>query len=551
MKKFLLTVLLILALASPAGARVEGYPYLDNETLGMFNILRDALGSKVSEFDTRYWGDPGLEKSFGGMLGLTRYLVAGTAYATAAVAERSPAYRTPYAAALRRAVEKMLHYRSWKEWMNNYGNDPLAKDNLMFKGFLFYMMALYQRTAGDSRYDTPVTLQSNDGKIFTTSIKTLAEKLSVEANKAVDKGGAQHHGIACEPGQVFVICNTQHRVGYLIYDRLNGTSYSAANAAWVAWTRKNMVDPKTGLTYFMYRPEQPPGKQYNTSLSGLYNSLTIIYLDALDSSWAAALYPKYKAYFVAQDGDSPNGQGTAVAYDYPAKQSSITTYALNIATTGTSMILARTYGEEDLYKKLLASWERDFGKAAWEPDGTRFGYTFSPMIPLIFQNGIPLWARVTDTKYNVRANVTRTRPVGHFKNPHVTAVSDARAFVNQAVYDEKKKRLIITINGGKATTAAAIITVEKLDPSAYYAVERDGVVYEQWKRQGSKMLITTPPLSATEHSYAVFQATAPVPDPSDEASCASCSLDAAPGGGMMMLALALALLGRGLIRRRA
>ena len=77
MVKQLVTLLLISALASPADARVEGYPYLDNETLGMFNILRDALSGEVGKFDTRYWGDPGLEKNFGGMLGLTRYLVAG------------------------------------------------------------------------------------------------------------------------------------------------------------------------------------------------------------------------------------------------------------------------------------------------------------------------------------------------------------------------------------------------------------------------------------------------------------------------------------------
>ncbi len=548
MMKHLVTILLVAALASPAHARVKGYPYLDNESIGMFNILRDALAGKVHQFDTRYWGDLSLEKNFGGMLGLTRYLVAGAAYATAAVAEHTPAYRAPYVDALRRAMEKMLHYRSWQEWMNNYGKDPLAKDNLMFKGFLFYMMTLYQRAAGDSRYETPVTLRYTDGKTFTTSIKTLAEMLSKEAGKAVDGKGEHHHGIACEPGQVFVICNTQHRVGYLIYDRLNGTSYSAETAKWLAWIRKNMVDPKTGLTYFMYRPDKPAGQQYNTSLSGLYNSLTIVYLDALDSKWAATLYPLFKKHFVFEDGDSPNGQGTAVAFDYPAKQSSITTYALNIATTGTSMTLARLYGDDALYKKLLASWERDFGKADWEPDGTRFGYTFSPMIPLAFQNMVPLWARVTDKEYNPRANATRTRAAGHFKAPFVSGVSDSRAFVNQAIYDEKKGRLIVTVNGGKATTAAISITVGNLDASKYYAVERDGVAHDKWKRDGVKLVITTPPLSATEESYAVFQSTPPDPDPTSESSCSGCTLGPAPQGGALAALLLLAWAAR---RRRA
>ncbi len=549
--KHLVICICLAALPATAQARVEGYPYLDNETIGMFNILRDALAGDVQTFDTRYWGDATLEKQFGGMLGLTRYLVAGTSYAVAGVAEHTPAYRAPYVDALRRAMEKMLHYRSWQEWMNHYGKDPLAEGNLMFKGFLFYMMTLYQRASGDSRYETPVTLKYTDGQTFTTSVKVLADKLAKEATKAVDGAGQKHHGIACEPGQVFVICNTQHRVGYQIYDRLNGTKHAAETAQWLAWTKKNMVDAKTGLTYFMYRPGKPAGKQYNTSLSGLYNSLTILYLDALDPTWAASLYPAYKKYFVAADGDSPNGQGTAVAYDYPDKKSSLTAYALNIATTGTTMALARTFGDEALYKKLLVSWERDFGEAAWEPDGTRFGYTFSPIIPLVFQNSVPLLALVTDSKHNIRLNATNTRPAGHFSRPFVKAVSNAKAFINQAVYDEKKQTLLVTINGGKATTAQAVIRVANLDPAVSYLVQRDGKLFSQVVRTGASLAITTPPLSATEESYTVFPGTPPPPEVEDEAaSCAGCSLDPAPGGGALVLAL-LALLVLARRRRRA
>ena len=536
--------LLLLAPAGAAEARVQGYPYLDNETLGMFNILRDALDAPVQSFPSRYWGDPGLEQAFGGMLGLTRYLIAGTAYATAAVAERSPAYRAPYVAALRRAAEKMLHYRAWQDWMTHYGSDPLARDNLMFKGFLFYIMALYQRTAGDSRYETPVTLRYTDGKTFTTSIKVLADRLSHEASKAVDGQGQHHHGIACEPGQVFVICNTQHRVGYLVYDRLNKTSYSSATNQWLSWIRTHMVDPQSGMFYFMYRPDKPVGQQYNKSLSGLYNSITIIFIDALDEKWAATLYPRFKKHFVKVDGDSPHGSGTAVAYDYPTKQSSITTFALNAATTGVSMILARTMGDETLYKKLLATWERDFGKGAWEPDNSRFGYTFSSIVPLVFQNGVPLWARVTDTKYNVRNNALRTLPADRFSTPHITSVSNPKAFVNQAYYDSSKSRLIITINGGKATTAPATLQVARLDASKNYTVERNGEAHDQWVQQGGKLRFTTPPLSSTEESYTIFEAPstqgAGQSAADDQASC-SCAVRSPQGAWPILWGLLLLL----------
>src|SRR5690349_14583925 len=45
-----------------------------------------------------------------------RYQLAFGAYAVAALAQRTPAYRAPYTEALRGAIEKMLDVASWGYW---------------------------------------------------------------------------------------------------------------------------------------------------------------------------------------------------------------------------------------------------------------------------------------------------------------------------------------------------------------------------------------------------------------------------------------------------
>ncbi len=538
----LATAALLLLPPADAHARVEGYPHLDNETLGMFNMLRAGLSGPTDKFDILYWGDLSLEKTFGGMLGFTRYLAAASAHAIAAVAEHTPAYRAPYREAYLGAMARMLHHRSWDDWLKLYGDDPIADDNVMFKGYLFYMMANYQRLFGDRRYELPVTLVSKQGKTFSTDIKALAKLLAQEQAHEKSSQGEHHHNIPCEPGQVFVICNTQHRVGFEVYDRLYGTKHAATARTWLDWTRKRLVDPATGLFYYMYKPLKSADKQLVKTRSGIFNSISIAFLDALDHKWAmGTLYPKFKALHVLQDAASPHGVGTAIAVERPGAQSTdLVTFALNIATTEVAMIMARSQGEKALHAKLLAGLNKLLGQPAWEADGARYGYSFIRAVPLLFQNAPALWARATTAEYNLRKNTLRARPASFFSQPHVAAVGNDKAFVNQAIYDPARRELLVTVNGGRATTGPTTITVTGLESTRSYSVTRDGVAHADFTRQADRLVITTPPLSATEEAYRVAEA--PAPASALDEGCA-----VAPTGPAAPAALALLLIG---LRRR-
>jgi hypothetical protein len=124
-----------------------------------------------------------------------------------------------------------------------------------------------------------------------------------------------------------------------------------------------------------------------------------------------------------------------------------------------------------------------------------------------------------------------------FAQPYLASVSDPAAFVNQAFYDAAAKTLTITINGGKATTGAAGLTLANL-PAGRCIVTRNGQTFDAGSRSGDSWIVTTAPLSATEDTY-VIKVGVPYP-----------VLPTGNGCGCTEGGTALALLGLVLARRR-
>ncbi|MCG7860322.1 hypothetical protein MD537_25295, partial [Flavihumibacter sediminis] len=95
------------------------------------------------------------------------------------------------------------------------------------------------------------------------------------------------------------------------------------------WVKDNMLDPVYGLFYFMYRPEKAASKQFDPTMSGLYNAITIIFIDALAPNWAPELYQRFVKHFVKEGSESPHGAGTAVAFERLEPKGGIDELALN------------------------------------------------------------------------------------------------------------------------------------------------------------------------------------------------------------------------------
>ena len=497
--------------SAPLEAEVPGYPYLDNETIGLYRAIVQAVDGPVDEFEERYWGLELFETfaAGGGVMAPIRYVIAFSGYAVAQTAVYLPAYRTGHQQALDGFIQRMLQPAAWEDWIEVWGGtNPLGPDNIMFSGHLVYMMTQYKMLFGDAKYESPLALTVDGIGTFETDVHHLTEWLSEQAAGNLDNAENHYFGIACEPGHVFLPCNTPHRISQLIYDQLYETDYSQSNQQWLEWSRANMSHLGDGVLYDLYWPfgrrqltpdGQPP--ELEDRVSGIYNGWSIWFLFALDKEWAEELYPNFVDRFVVRGDQSPYPDGRTVVIDDTGGDGLVAT-AMDLLATGFGMSAARTLDDMELAEELTDSWERTFGRPQWNPAGTVFSHSNSPF-PLLVGDAYALLARTSSPELNIRTNALQYWRPDRFQEPFVESVSNPGTFVNQAFYDTDSEQLIITVNGGEATTEATDIIIANLLADSSSVVTRDGEEYREVQRQNGRLIITTPALSNDEESYIV------------------------------------------------
>jgi len=503
------TFLVALTLPASARARVDG-PYLDNETIGLWRSLRDAAGGPPDEWDDRQWALQLLQRleQSGTAMSNTRYLIAFPAYAAAQTARLSPAWREPYRKTMDAFIARMLQPPAWRDWIERWnGSNPFGPDNIMWTGHLALMTTLHRQLFGDPKYENPFTVALAPAHAYTTDARALARDIAAQAAGNLDTAGAHYYGVACEPGRVFVPCNTPHRVAQLVSDRMYGTDLARSNADWLAWVRTNMLDA-TGVLHDLYWPfgedrphpgDLPPRR--DESARGVYNAWSLWFLTALDPAWAAELHGPFKARFAKRGADSPFADGRTVIVDDPGAQGAMAG-ALNVLATGFGLSESAAAGDAALHNELRASWDAMFGAPRWSDDGTVLSCD-GMLYPLVFQNGFALLGRTTAAGADWKAAAAGPVDDGRFRMPFVEGVDDERVFVNQAFYDEASRTLTITVNGGRATAGPVRIAIANLDETAGYEVKRDGTAWDDVDRSGTRMTLATGALSARESTFTV------------------------------------------------
>ena len=227
------------------------------ENLGMLNYLRGVFTQPADRWDGFY---PAVSPSMNFAL---RYQLAFGTYALAAMAQRTPSYRAPYAEAMRAAIERMLSVQAWGYWrapeqegagaLASSGHvavlvsphrreeagppsDPIARDNLQYSGHLSVMLGLYEKLTGDTRYDSPFTLRDPESGVeYTYTHGEVAERIHEQMQRN------SFGGVCCEPGMAYVPCNNYALGSNTLHDALHGTDYSRGNARWLKTVRDRMV----------------------------------------------------------------------------------------------------------------------------------------------------------------------------------------------------------------------------------------------------------------------------------------------------------------------
>jgi len=180
--------------------------------------------------------------------------------------ELTPAYREIYQSSIENLMKQLLSPDNWERWLfiSRYGSvdstekeqfdwmtnpgwiDPILKDNIMYKAYIFQIAAAYQMLYGDKRYDRPGAFTfkwaglGNGPVTFRYTMTDIAKNIYQEVEDS------NFVGSACEPGDVFWICNGPSNAGFIMYDHMYGTHYADAGPKMRAkWVEKGFRDPKT------------------------------------------------------------------------------------------------------------------------------------------------------------------------------------------------------------------------------------------------------------------------------------------------------------------
>jgi hypothetical protein len=324
-----------------------------------------------------------------------RYQLAFSTYALAALQQATPAYRAPYAEAMRGAIEKMLHADVWGYWRapqpHGDGNanapggltssghvavlvsphqravagppsDPIARDNLQYSGHLSAMLGLYEKVSGDTCYDNPFTLSdSSSGVEFSYTHGKVAERIHTQMVQN------RFGGVCCEQGMAYVPCNNHAMASNTLHDALHGTRYRQANAGWLKTVRDRLVLKGPAIRGVF-------GTAYMKDL-GLATPVAFNFTDAWGLAFMVPfarplvrkLYGRFKKRGVARAAD-----GAYVGSSPLSERMEISDVAIN---TGFGLVLARGMGDLALSEALSRYSAHAFG-VGWR--GGRYFYAGAP-----------------------------------------------------------------------------------------------------------------------------------------------------------------------------
>ncbi|MHB8694492.1 MAG: linalool dehydratase/isomerase domain-containing protein [Solirubrobacteraceae bacterium] len=207
---------------SAAGA-IPGRGELTTEQLQLQRFLLDRALQPVDRFGGFEWLDQFREAAVRYQLNYAQWAIALAQYRC------TPAFQGYVNDAQRRLILKMTERRVWQywKWENLWGNfsldqDPIARDNIMFSGYLGLMIAMYENSTGDRCFDAKDSLRFrwSARKSFDYDDESLAQTLFTNFDES------SYCMFPCEPNWVYEACNLISFAGLVGHDRVHGTTYA-------------------------------------------------------------------------------------------------------------------------------------------------------------------------------------------------------------------------------------------------------------------------------------------------------------------------------------
>jgi hypothetical protein len=464
------------------------------EGLGHLNYLHALLTQPVGSWEGFYRA---LSPSMNFAL---RYQLAFSTYALAAMAQRTPAYRTPYVEAMRGAIEKMLHVDTWGYWrvpqeeeagIASAGHvavlvsphrrgpagppsDPIARDNLQYSGHLSTMLGLYEKVSGDSRYDEPFTLSDPEsGVSYTYTHSAVAERIHAQQQRN------SFGGVCCEQGMAYVPCNNHALASNTLHDALHGTQYRRDNARWLKTVRSKMVLKGPALRGVFGTAYMKDFKMATPVAFNFTDAWGLAFMLPFDRGLVRKLYGKFKKRGVVHAG----ADGAYIGSSPMSERTEISDVPIN---TGFGLVLARGMGDTGLARE-LARYAASAFDAGW--DGNRYFYRGAPRT----MHATTLFALASAIEPGGAdfERLFNSPPEGRPDEPHLAEVetSDGSVGVAAAEYDPEQRTLHLELcqvprRSGSETgeLSRAVLTLAGLPSACTISVGSDMLLAEAVRR---------------------------------------------------------------------
>lgn len=476
------------ASSARAPANPADYPELDALQLGHLRHVANLAGQRDND-----WSNMDAEEPGQGHFDAYRYQLAMMSYAlNLATYHYTPAYREESRLVAERLIEKMLRFDVWSFWeqvsrgaktfdpsltqLSEGWRDPVVRQNIMYSGHLFQMVATHAMLYDSDRYARPGALTFVHNPVGRglgpEEFRYDAARLAGVLRDQFEANG--YAGIECEPNAIFVECNQHPILGFKLFDARYGTGHFAevSQRYLKAYDDLRFLNPDNGSIMLFRMVKQgarvPAEMAWNDGWAGIFMH-----------GWAPdkvhAVYPQLRRKYVVAQRD-----GTAVI---PFKKAS-TYWSWD---NGFFAALAAEVGDVDTARAMLAYADRH-----WSPTWTRGGLHYprndryepengagngspdaftSPRVNILTGNALLTLARINPGQ-GLQRMVANPWTAEHFRQPHLISKGDPQVEVSRAVFDPQKQALVLRLrrSPGASGVAAATLTFGGLNVRQAYAL---------------------------------------------------------------------------------
>lgn len=260
-----------------------------------------------------------------------RYPLAFCDYGMLSMAIIAPQMKDEIIEYARKTLLLMKDTPIWDEWIRfRFNDNPITKDNIMYKGHLNFVYGVYQLLSGNREFEE--------------EYKALTKIIVRENRENSSLDELPYWGIQCEPDQYFPQCNSVGMMSLWIYDLIFDTNYNDEISRNIyQFIYDHVSDKDTGLLFAKYHPSHGIGEPY---ITGFCNSWGLTMLHPYNPEMLKGAYETFIKYFGKELMD---GQALYIKeYANFDEASTLTEESMGVFY---SMALSKEYGDMDAWEK--------------------------------------------------------------------------------------------------------------------------------------------------------------------------------------------------------